>query len=92
MLTFERIQTLVRKAFDPESISVTVGQINDAAKRYRIIIRDEISKMSHTFHVNVEHTEEEIKAFIEEAGEKLGLIKGPEKVGNEIVEDPNGTR
>lgn len=86
MLTLDRIQTVVRRAFDPETISTTIGKINDAEKRFRVIIRDEIAKTAHTFHVNVEHTEEELTAFINEAGEKLGLVKGPDKIGNETQE------
>lgn len=80
MLTFEDVQTIVRRAFDPQTISTTVGKINDAEKRFRVIIRDEMSKLDHTFHVNVEHTKEELEAFINEAGEKLGLVKDEPRV------------
>lgn len=84
--SFETLQTMVRKAFDPETISVTVGKINDAGLRYRVVIRDEITKASHIFHVNLDHTVGEVEGFIRNAAQKLNLIEGPEKIGDEIQE------
>lgn len=81
--SFELLQTMVRKAFDPETISVTVGKVNEAALRYRVIIRDEITKAEHIFHVNLDHTVGEVEAFIRQAAQKLNLIEGPDKIGNE---------
>lgn len=75
---FVDLQTMVRKAFDPQTISVTVGRVNDASRRFRVIIRDTITKAEHVFHVNIGHTKEEIEGFIRNAAEKLELVEGPD--------------
>lgn len=88
--SFELLQTMVRKVFDPETISVTVGKINDAALRYKVVIRDEVTKLSHTFHVNLDHTIAEVEGFIKDAGAKLNLWEGPDKIGDEVQPPAEG--
>lgn len=86
-LSFDILATMVRKAFDPETISVTIRHVGEAERRWSVTVRDEISKLWHTFHVNLDHTLEDIKGFINKAAAELKLVGGPDKISNEIVEE-----
>lgn len=87
-MSFEIVQTMVRRAFDPETISVVVGKVNDAGLRFRVVVRDELSKLESVFHVNLDHTIAELEGFIKQAAAALNLVEGPDKIGNELVDHP----
>lgn len=87
MPAFDTVQTMTRRAFDPETISVTVGKINDFGQRFKVTVRDEISKLDSMFHINVEHSVEDLEGMIQQAAASLNLISGPRKIGDEIVEE-----
>lgn len=69
----EIVQTMTRKAFDPEIISVVVGPHPSDSRTIWVRIRDEINGIKYEFNVLAEHTIADIARFIHKAGEELGI-------------------
>ncbi len=69
----EIVQTMTRKAFDPETVSVTVGPHPNDSRTIWVRIRDEAKKVEHEFNVLETHTIADISAFIHATAVKLGL-------------------
>lgn len=76
-ISMEILQTMVRKAFDPETISVTIGKVEDALHSYSVTVRDEVKQAYHSVVFTGEHTIKDIEDFIQETAVKLDLVAGP---------------
>lgn len=85
VITFDRLQTLSRKPFDPETISVVVGVIAETCQM-RVVIRDEKSGASETLLFNPDTTEDQVNRLLLGAAEDLKLVPGPDKIGNDTTD------
>lgn len=83
--SFEIVQTQVRQAFDPETVSVVVGKIPHDENYFNVSIRDELTQTLFAFNVSTKHTLGDLQNFIGQAVEALKLVAGPDFLADEVA-------